>query len=177
MSFLSGLSTMAIVAVSVTVIFKVMENGTKPAKVKINENGEKTSDIHPFIYWFTYGASSFFALVGLGVLLFTDEPFAGLGGIAMGFIFFLPIAILHRGDTSVEWTDEYITGAKRAGSFKKHRILWSDVVSATFHKDKTIQIKDKFGKSVFSSVFEKGWYEIIEDLRRLRPDINTDDFG
>lgn len=176
MGFVTGASTMAIVVAAVTVLPKLIGRITKSAKAKINENGEKSIDVTNLLYWMLYGGASLSPIVGIGVYLFTDEPLAGIGFIILGLVFILPTAILQFADTSVDWTNEYISGARTGASLKKNRILWSDVESATFHPNLSIEITDRFGKSVFLSVFQSGWYEFIEDLRHIRPDIEADDF-
>jgi len=77
---------------------------------------------------------------------------------------------------SVEWSTKYIEGAKSGSSFKKNRIYWDDIVSVKRHPNQSFSIKDKGGKSVYWSMLYAGWEELIDDLRRFRPDIDTSDF-
>jgi len=176
MAFISSAFTMAIIATAVTILPKLLGRKTKSAKSKISKNGVKSIDLANFVLWGLYGVSSLFLFVGIGVYLFTDEPWAGIAFIMMGLVFLFLTAIIHFADTSVEWTTEYISGAKSGTSFKKNRLLWDDVISANFLPNQTIKISDTSGKNIFLSVYQNGWHEIIEDLRHIRPDISTCDF-
>lgn len=171
----SALTTIIVVTV-VTAIPAFLMRKPKPVKVKVNESGEKCIDLSPDFFWLTYPTASLFLILGVYVFLFTDEPWAGIGFLAMGLIFILSTAALHALDTSVNWTSEYINGARSGGSVKKNKLFWDDVVSAKSLTNETFQLQDKLGKSVHWSVYQTGWYEIIEDLRRIRPDIDTSDF-
>ena len=168
--------TMFLVVVAVTVLPRLISRRPKTLKTTTKESGEKSIDVPKLLYWLIYVGALLFCILGIWVYLFSDEPIAGMGFIILCLIFIIPIAIFHFADTSVDWSDEFISGAKSGVSLKKNRIFWDDVVSAKFHPNQTIQIKDKSSKSVFWSVYYVGWYEIIVDLRRIRPDIDTSDF-
>ena len=176
MAIISNAITMAIVAADVTTIPILISRSTKSTKLKTKENGEKSIDAGKFIYFLVYGFSALFIVLGLWVGLFADSPIAGIIFIALGLIIVIPMAVFQFADTSVDWSNVYLIGAKSGMSIKKNHILWENVVSAKLHPNQTIQIKDKSGKSVFWSVYYLGWHEIIEDLRRIRPDIDTSDF-
>ena len=123
-----------------------------------------------------YGGGAAFTIVGLLVYLFSDEPIAGIVFGVLGLVLIIPAILLTFVDTTVNWSSEYICGAKSGVSIKKNRILWDDVEFVKYHPNHTIQIKDKSGSSVLLSVYYNGWKEIIGDLRAIRPDIDTSDF-
>jgi len=167
--------TMAIVMGVVTYLPLLVLRKTRHVKAKAKACGEKYIDISQFFFWFVYLGGSGFSIVGVSVFLFTDEAGAGLGFIAMGLLFILSAAIIFVLDTSVSWTLDYIYGARSGSTVKKHKIYWDDIISFKVLPNQTFQLQDKSGKSVHWSVYQAGWYEIIEDLRRLRPDIDTSD--
>jgi len=168
--------TFAIIGFAVSAVPALFSRKSKLVKAKTKANGEKYIDYSSFVFWVIYGSAALFSLIGLLVYLFSNEPVAGIIFIALGLIFLLPMGIIQFVDTSINWTSDYICGARSGVSLKKHLILWDDVVLAKLHPNQTIQLKDKFGKSVHWSVYHNGWYEIIEDLRLIRPDIDTSDF-
>ncbi|WP_026941712.1 hypothetical protein [Hellea balneolensis] len=176
MATVSAIFTSAIVAAAVSVIPAFLSRKTANIKAKSLESGEKYIELSKYLFWFVYTASTLFIVLGALVCLFTDEPITGVGFIFMGFVFFLPMAILQSIDTSINWTSEYINGAKSGSSLKKNKILWKDISLAKLHPNYTLQLKDKSGKSVVWSIYHSGWREIIDDLRLIRPDIEIGDF-
>lgn len=176
MAFISGVFTSAMVVAAVSVIPAIFSRKSKLAKAKSKENGEKYIELSKFVFWLIYGVGISFTILGVFVYVFSEEPIAGVGFISMGFVFLLPTAFLHFVDTSVSWTSEFISGAKSGVSIKKNSVFWNDIVMAKYHANHTIQLKDKLGKSVFWTVYHNGWHEIIDDLRLIRPDIDTSDF-
>ncbi len=176
MSFItSGLTTAIIVGVVSTVPLLIKRN-SRTGKTQKNDKGEKSVDLFKPIFWIFYPICAAFMVLGLYVTISENELVAGIILLSIGAILLIPFIILHLSKTSVDWTSEFIVGAKSGVSIKRHKILWRDTVSAKYHANHTMEIKDKFGKKVFCSVYHKGWPEIIEDLRRIRPDIDTSDF-
>lgn len=176
MALITSAFTSAIIIAAVTAVPALFKRKSKLVKAKTKENGEKYIEYSSFIFWMVYCSGASFTILGVLVYLFSDEPVAGIIFIVLGLIFVLPTAFLQFVDTSVNWTDKYICGAKSGVSIKKNRILWNNVEMINYHPNHTIQIKDKSGESVFWSIYHNGWYEIIDDLRRIRPDIDTSDF-
>ena len=176
MALITSALTSAIVAFAVTSVPILFSRKSKRVKVKASDNGEKTIDYASFVFWVIYGAGAILSTIGVLVYWLSDEPIAGIIFVALGLILLLPALLLQFVDTSVNWSSEYISGAKSGFSLKKNRILWEDIVSVVFHPNQTIELKDSAGKSVVWSVYYDGWYEIISDLRRLRSDIDTSDF-
>ena len=176
MSLIASTFTSAIIILAVTVVPLIFSRRSKLAKAKMKDNGEKYIDYSNFIFWVIYGGGSIFFVLGVLVYLFSDEPIAGIIFIIMGLIFLLPMVFVQVADTTINWTSDYICGPKSSMRLKKNRIFWDDITSLVAHPNQTIQLKDKFGKSVYWSVYFNGWYEVIQDLRRIRPDIDTSDF-
>jgi len=176
MSFLESALTMGAVVLAVNLLPKVVGRKAKSTQARIKDNGDKSIDVNKFIYWGIYTVAGLFIFLGVWVYFSTDEPIAGLGFIFMGLVFILPMALLQFADTSVDWSPEYIWGAKSGFNIKKNKVYWDDIVSVIFHPNYSIQVKDKSEKSVYWSVYYSGWYEIVEDLRALRPDLDFSDF-
>lgn len=167
----------SILIVSVVTIFPAfLMRRSKRVKAKSKACGEKFIDISPFFFLLIYGVGGAFAALGVWVLLNTDEPGAGVGFIGMGLVFVVSAGLLNLLDTSVTWTGEYIRGAKSGVSIKKNTILWKDVASVKCLPNKTFQLEDKFGKRIHWSPYQTGWFDIIADLRRFKPDVDTSDF-
>jgi len=176
MALITSALTSAIVAFAVTSMPILFSRKSKRVKVKASNNGEKTIDYASFVFWVIYGGGALFSLIGVLDYWLSDDPIAGIIFWVMGLILLLPALLLQFIDTSVNWSSEYISGAKSGVSLKKNRILWEDIISVKSHPNQTIELKDAAGKSVVWSVYYNGWHEIISDLRRLRPDIDTTDF-
>ena len=176
MALITSAFTSAIVIASVTAIPALYRRKSKLVKASTNENGEKYIEYSNFVFWIIYGGGASLTILGVLIYLLSNEPVAGIISILMGLIFLLPTVVLQFVDTSVNWSSVYICSARSGVSLKKNRILWDDVVLAKYHPNHTIQIKDKSGKSVYWSVYHNGWHEIINDLRRIRPDIDTSNF-
>lgn len=123
-----------------------------------------------------YGGGALFTILGVLVYFFSSEPIGGIIFIVLGLIFLLPMMAIQIVNTSVNWTSEYVHGAKSGVSLRKNKILWTDVIEAKLLPNQTIQVKDKFCRKVVWSVYHKGWFEIIDDLRHIKPDIDTSDF-
>ncbi len=176
MALITSALTSAIVVAAVSVIPALFSRKSKSVKAKIKENGEKYIELSSFVFWIIYGGGAAFTIVGLLVYLFSDEPIAGIIFGVLGLVLIVPSILLTFVDTTVNWSSEYICGAKSGVSIKKNKILWDDVVLAKYHPNHTIQIKDNLGKNVVLSVYYNGWNEVIGDLRAIRPDIDTSDF-
>lgn len=176
MALITSVVTSAIIGVAVTTIPALFSRKSRLVKAKAKNNGEKFIKYSSFVFWVIYGGGALFSILGVLVYFLSEEPVAGIIFIILGLVFLLPMAVMQFFDTSVNWSSEYICGARSGVSLRKNCILWDDVDFAKFHPYQTIQLKDKSGKSVFWSVYHNGWYEIIEDLRRIRPDIDTSDF-
>lgn len=173
MALITSALTSAIVAFAVTSVPILFSRKSKRVKVKASYNGEKTIDYASFVFWVIYGGGAIFSTIGVLVYWLSDEPIAGIIFLVLGLILLLPTLLLQFVDTSINWSSEYISGAKSGVSLKKNRILWEDIVSVESHPNQTIELKDSAGKSVVWSVYYNGWHEIITDLQRLRPDIDT----
>lgn len=176
MALIASAFTSAIVIAAVSVIPGLFSRKSKSIKAKIKGNGEKYIELSSFVFWVIYGGGAAFTIVGLLVYLFSDEPIAGIIFGVLGLVLIVPAILLTFVDTTVNWSPEYICGAKSGVSIKKNRILWDDVELAKYHPNHTIQIKDKSGNSVVFSVYHNGWNEVIGDLRAIRPDIDTSNF-
>lgn len=176
MALITSAFTSAIVIVSVTAIPALFRRKSKLVKASTKENGEKYIELSNFVFWIIYGCGASFTVLGVLAYLLSSEPIAGIMFILMGLILLLPTVVLQFVDTAVNWSSVYICGARSGMSYKKNRILWDDVVLIKYHPNHTIQIKDKSGKSIYWSVYHNGWHEIINDLRRIRPDIDTSNF-
>ncbi|GGX65684.1 hypothetical protein GCM10011309_14930 [Litorimonas cladophorae] len=176
MALISSVFTSAIIIATVSAFPAFFGRKSKLAKVKFQESGEKYIELSKFLFWLIYGVGASFTILGVFVYLFSEEPIAGVGFTIMGLVFLVLTAFLQFIDTSVSWTSEIISGAKSGVSIKKNSIFWNDIVMAKYHANHTIQLKDKLGKSVFWTVYHNGWHEIIDDLRLIRPDIDTSDF-
>ncbi len=176
MALISSALTSAIVAFAVTAVPILFSRKSKRVKVKASNSGEKTIDYASFVFWVIYGGGALFSIIGVLVYWLSDEPIAGIVFLVLGLILLIPALLLQFVDTSVNWSSESISGAKSGVSLKKNRILWKDIISVKSHPNQTIELKDSAGKSVVWSVYYNGWYEIISDLRRLRPDIDTSNF-
>ena len=176
MTLITSAFTSAIVAFAVTAVPILFSRKSKRFKVKASDNGEKTIDYASFLFWVTYGSGALFSITGILVYWLSDEPIAGIIILAMGLILLFPTLLLQFVDTTVNWSPEYIQGAKSGVSLKKNRILWKDIISIKAHPNQTIELKNKAGESVFWSVYYNGWHEIVPDLRPLRPNIDTSDF-
>jgi len=166
-----------LVAAVVVVIPIFLMRKTKHLRSKAKACGEKYIDISPVFFWSGYLLGSLLSIVGIYGYLFTDEAWASIGLLGMGFIFTLASVALQGFDTSVNWTSEYICGAKSGLRFKKNTIFWDDIILFKTLPNNTFQLQDKLGNSVHWSVYQTGWYEIIEHLRRIRPDIDTSDYA
>lgn len=177
MALLTTAISTAIAIAAVAAFPALYRRQTKFARAKTTNDGNNYIDYSNFVFWMIYAISGIFIALGVGVYMFSDEPYAGIFFIVLGLTFLLPTLLLKRADTSVSWTSKYITGAKSGYSLKKNRILWSDIVSAKYHANHTIQIIDILGKSVFWSIYYQGWHEIISELQRRRPDIQIENFG
>lgn len=176
MALFSNAFTSTIIIAAVTAIPALFRGKSKKIAAKRKENGEKYIEYSSFVFWVIYGGGASFSIIGVLVYLFSDEPRAGIIFIVLGLIFLLPMALLQFFDTSVNWTKDYICGAKSGIRLKKNCVFWKDVESIKYQPNHTIQVKDKSGKSVFWSVYHNGWHEIIDDLRHIRPDIDLSDF-
>ena len=176
MALITSAFTSVIIIAAVSVIPALFRRKSKTIKARTKENGEKYIDYASFVFWFIYGVGALFSILGILVYLFSDEPLAGIAFVVMGLIFFIPVLFLQFTDTTVNWTSDYICGAMSAYRFKKNRILWENIVTAQYHANHTLQLKDASGKSVFWSVYHNGWHAVIDDLRRIRPDIDATDF-
>lgn len=176
MALITSAFTSAIVVAAVSAVPALFRRKSKSVKAKTKENGEKYIELSSFVFWIIYGCGAFFTVLSVLIYLFTNEPFAGIVFGVFGLILIIPAILLTFADTTVNWSSEYIHGAKSGVSIKKNRILWDDVVFVKYHPNHTIQIKDKLGNSVFWSVYYNGWKEIIGDLKAIRPDVDTSDF-
>ena len=176
MAFTTSALTFFIIGLAVTALPTLFMRKSKMVAAKTKDNGEKYIDYSNFVFWFIYGCGVSFIVIGALVFLFSDEPGAGIGFVALGLIFLIPTLILQLCDTTINWSPEYICGAKSGTRLKKNTILWPDVILVKLHPNKTIQLQDKSGKNIYWSIYHNGWYRIIEDLRLLRPDIDTSDF-
>lgn len=176
MALITSTFTSAIVIAAVSVVPALFSRKSKSVKAKTKENGEKCIDLSSFFFWIIYGGGAAFTIIGLLVYLFSDEPIAGISFGVLGLVFIMTAFLFTFVDTTVNWSSKYICGAKSGVSLKKNRILWDEVEFVKYHPNQTIQIKGTAGNSVVWSVYYNGWNEIIEDLRAIRPDIETSDF-
>lgn len=176
MSLITSALTSAIIAFAVSTAPILIGRRTKLAKAKRKENGEKTIDYASSVFGMIYGVGALLTILGVLVYFFSGDPIAGIIFIVMGLIFLLPMMVIQIVDTSVNWTSEYVHGAKSGTGLRKNRVLWTDAIEANLLPNQTIQIKDKYGRKVVWSVYHKGWHEIIDDLRHIRPDFDTSDF-
>lgn len=176
MALITSAFTSAIVIAAVSAVPALFSRKSKSVKAKTKENGEKYIEYSSFIFWIIYGGGALFTVLGVLIYLFSNEPIAGIIFGVLGLVLIIPAILLTFVDTTVNWSPEYICGAKSGVSIKKNRILLSDVEFVKYHPNHTIQIKGKSGNNVFWSVYHNGWNEIIGDLRAIRPDIDTSDF-
>ena len=176
MTLLISAITFAIIVLAISMTPVLISRKTKLVEARRNEKGEKTIDYSHSIFWFIYVGGALFSIIGALVYLFSEDAIGGSILFVMGLIFILPMAIIQFADTSINWSHEYIRGAKSGVRLKKNLILWDDVEWVKFHSNNTIQVKDTFGKSVYWTVYHNDWKAIIKDLRRIRPDIDLSDF-
>lgn len=176
MALISSALTTSIIIIAVSGAPLLFKRWSKKAEAKRKENGEKYIDYSNVIIGFIYGIGALFVGVGVFVYFFSDEPWAGIGFIAMGLILLIPALICQALDTTINWSPDYICGAKSSMCLKKNTLLWADIVFVKLHPTQMIQLQDKSGKSIYWSVYHSGWYRVIEELRRIRPDIDTSDF-
>ena len=134
------------------------------------ETGDKSIDIHPAVMFGMYAACALF--LGAGVLGMVLAGFWGLAIVAMGLCFLLPTMAIHRRDTSVTWSATGICGARSDMTLRKHCIAWTDIESVVLHPNQAIQLRCSPVRSVWWSVYQKGWTEPLRDLRRHRPDLD-----
>lgn len=176
MSLITSALTSAIIAFAVSTVPILIGRRTKLAKAKRKENGDKTIDYASSVFGMIYGGGALFTILGVLVYFFSNEPIAGIMFIVMGLIFLLPIMVIQIVDTSLNWTSDYIEGARSGVSLRKNKLSWDDIIQVKHLPNQTIQVKDKSDRKVVWSVYHKGWHEIIDDLQHIRPDIDTSDF-
>lgn len=154
MAMISGTITSTVVMFTVAIIPTFVMCKTKIIRANIKENGKKYIDYSDLFFWIIYGVGAFFSVLGLLAYSFSDEPIAGVASLVIGLIFVLFGIVIHAIDTTVTWTSEYISGAKSGSNFKKNTLHWDEIVFVKTLPNKTFQLEDKRGKSVYWSVYQ-----------------------
>lgn len=174
---MTGILTTGLIIALISIVPRILSKLSSHKPPRVNARGEKYFDIASFWFWFVYVGAGLFCIVGIGVVLRTNEPWAGVGFIALGVILGLPMLHLDRKDTSIEWTDEYVRGFKSEWSSEKHELLIADIVSAErLIEKKGFKLTNSVSQSIYWSWPFSGWESLIEDLKAQRPDMNFSGF-
>ena len=119
MALITSAFTSAIVIAAVTAIPALFRRKSKLVKANTKKNGEKYIEYSNFVFWVIYGIGAAFTILGVLIYFLLSEPITGIIFILMGLVFLLPTVVLQFVDTSVNWSSEYICGAKSGMSIKK----------------------------------------------------------
>lgn len=176
MNIIADIFAAFIVSFSVAAFPALFSLKSRSAKAKSTKNDELYIDYSQFIFGFIYLVG--IALMALGLLIYFYDDAAGLSItlILFGLAFCFFTAFLQLADTTVRWTEEYLCGPKSGYSIKKEKLLWKDISGIKHNANHTLHVHDKAGKKVVWSVYYSGWHQIIEELRRQRPNVDTSNF-